>query len=44
MILNSQTTILPGVIMFEPPVFGDARGFLQQTWHQRQYAELGLSV
>ncbi|MBN2212002.1 MAG: dTDP-4-dehydrorhamnose 3,5-epimerase, partial [Sedimentisphaerales bacterium] len=29
---------------FEPPVFGDARGFLQQTWHQRQYAELGLSV
>jgi dTDP-4-dehydrorhamnose 3,5-epimerase len=36
------TTPLAGVLLIEPEVFGDARGFFQETWNQRRYAEAGL--
>ena len=35
-------TSLPGVILIEPQVFSDARGFFLETWHQARYCELGL--
>ena len=35
-------TSLPGVILIEPQVFKDARGFLIETFHQRKYAEGGI--
>jgi dTDP-4-dehydrorhamnose 3,5-epimerase len=35
-------TNLPGVLVIEPKVFGDERGFFMETWHQARYAELGL--
>jgi len=35
-------TKLPGVIIIEPRVFSDARGFLLETWHQSRYREIGL--
>ena len=33
---------LPGVVILEPRVFGDARGFFMETWHQIRYREAGL--
>jgi dTDP-4-dehydrorhamnose 3,5-epimerase len=33
---------LSGLLILEPKVFGDARGFFMETWNQRRYAEAGL--
>jgi dTDP-4-dehydrorhamnose 3,5-epimerase len=38
------TTKLPGVLIFEPHVFRDERGFFLETWHARRYAEAGMDV
>ena len=35
-------TGLPGVMIIEPKVFGDARGFFMETWNQERYVEHGL--
>lgn len=35
-------TALPGVLIIEPKVHGDARGFFIETWHAQRYAEYGL--
>lgn len=35
-------TDLAGVVIIEPLVHGDARGFFQETYHARRYAEQGL--
>ena len=35
-------TELPGVLLIEPDVHGDARGFFLETWHERKYAEAGI--
>jgi len=35
---------LPGLLLLEPKVFGDARGFFMETWNQRRYAEAGLAA
>ena len=35
-------TELPGVVIIEPRIFGDARGFFVETWSQKRYAEAGL--
>ncbi len=35
-------TELGGLIIIEPEVFRDARGFFLETYHQRKYAEAGL--
>ena len=37
-------TTLPGVIVIEPKVFGDQRGFFQETYHAQRYREAGLDV
>ncbi len=37
-------TELEGVWIFEPKVFGDARGFFMETWNRARYAEAGLDV
>jgi dTDP-4-dehydrorhamnose 3,5-epimerase len=36
------TTELPGVLLLEPKVFGDARGFFLETWQADRYVEAGL--
>lgn len=33
---------LPGVLLLEPKVFGDARGFFLETWQAARYHEAGL--
>ena len=35
-------TELPGVMILEPKVFGDARGFFLETWNQERYREAGI--
>ena len=42
--MNRIPTELEGVWIFEPKVFGDARGFFMETWNRERYAEAGLDV
>lgn len=35
-------TSLPGVLVFEPQVFGDARGFFLETYSARKFAAFGV--
>jgi dTDP-4-dehydrorhamnose 3,5-epimerase len=37
------TTDLPGVLLIEPDVFWDTRGFFLETYHQAKYAAGGIS-
>jgi dTDP-4-dehydrorhamnose 3,5-epimerase len=37
-------TKLPDVIVFEPDVFGDKRGFFLETFSAKRYAEVGLKL
>jgi dTDP-4-dehydrorhamnose 3,5-epimerase len=43
MALKCEKTSLPEVLLFTPDVFGDARGFFLETYHQRKYAGAGLN-
>ncbi len=36
-------TALPGCVIVEPAVHGDARGFFYEGWNERRFAEHGLS-
>jgi len=40
--MKFQETELPGVIVVEPDVFRDARGFFLETFHAQKYAEAGI--
>jgi dTDP-4-dehydrorhamnose 3,5-epimerase len=40
--MNVIQTDLPGVLIIEPRVFGDERGFFMETWQQQRYAEAGM--
>jgi dTDP-4-dehydrorhamnose 3,5-epimerase len=35
-------TELPGVTLFEPRVFGDARGYFLETWNRERYGKAGV--
>ncbi|MDX8391169.1 MAG: dTDP-4-dehydrorhamnose 3,5-epimerase [Mariprofundaceae bacterium] len=35
-------TLLPGVLIVEPDVFGDTRGFFLETFHAQRYEEAGI--
>jgi dTDP-4-dehydrorhamnose 3,5-epimerase len=35
---------LQGLLIIEPDVFGDTRGFFMETWNRRRYAETGLEA
>lgn len=36
-------TKLPGVVIVEPNIFGDKRGFFQETWHKPRYEDIGIN-
>lgn len=40
--MKIHDTVLPGVLLIEPRVFGDPRGFLLELWHQARYQAGGL--
>ena len=41
--MNVIETTLPGVLLLEPKVFGDARGFFLESWNRQTFAEQGLN-
>jgi dTDP-4-dehydrorhamnose 3,5-epimerase len=42
--VNIIETALPGVLIIEPRVFGDARGFFIESWSTAAFAAAGLDV
>ena len=42
--MNIIETALPGVLIIEPRVFGDARGFFMETWNAGAFAAAGLDL
>jgi dTDP-4-dehydrorhamnose 3,5-epimerase len=37
--MNVQTTSIPGLLLIEPKVFGDSRGFFFESFNERQWRE-----
>lgn len=42
--MNITETDLPGVLIVEPRVFGDARGFFMESWSATTFAGAGLDL
>lgn len=42
MSIKYTETDLPGVLLIDPAVFKDSRGFFMETFHQKKYAEAGI--
>jgi dTDP-4-dehydrorhamnose 3,5-epimerase len=42
--VNVIETALPGVLIIEPRVFGDERGFFMETWNAAGFAAAGLDL
>ncbi|MHB1202761.1 MAG: dTDP-4-dehydrorhamnose 3,5-epimerase [Acidithiobacillus sp.] len=42
--MNFTPLAIPEVILIEPRVFGDARGFFLESWNRRSFAEHGLNL
>lgn len=42
--MNFLPTLLPGVIVIEPDLFRDARGFFLETWNLRKYQAGGIDA
>ena len=40
--MNVITCEIPGLVVIEPNVFGDARGYFMETWNQQRYRDAGL--
>ena len=40
--MKIENTVLPGVLIIEPQVFGDQRGFFLETFNQARYQEIGV--
>ncbi len=40
--MKVNATAIPGVILLEPKVFGDDRGYFLETWSQARFAAAGL--
>ena len=39
-----ETTPIEGLLVVKPDVFGDSRGYFQETWNKEQYTKEGLDV
>jgi dTDP-4-dehydrorhamnose 3,5-epimerase len=42
--MTVRETGLPGVLLIEPRVFGDARGRFLETWHEGRYRAAGIDA
>jgi len=40
--MNVTPTEIPDVLLIEPDVFGDERGFFMESWQRRKFAEAGI--
>jgi dTDP-4-dehydrorhamnose 3,5-epimerase len=41
--MKVRETSLPGVLLIEPDIYPDARGFFLETFHVKRYAEAGIT-
>ena len=41
---RKSSTSLPGVVVLEPRVFADERGFFLESYNEKDFAELGISA
>ena len=39
-----SSTPIDGLLLFEPRVFGDERGYFMETYNERTFAEVGIDV
>ena len=39
-VLSSNGNILNGLLSFNPTIFGDSRGFFQESWNQRNWEKI----
>jgi dTDP-4-dehydrorhamnose 3,5-epimerase len=42
--MNFQKTPIQDVVLIEPQVLGDARGFFLETWHAQRFADAGIDA
>lgn len=42
--MEFEPTRLPEVVLIKPQVFGDARGFFFESWHQEKFAAAGIDA
>ena len=42
--MEVHQTKLPGVLVIEPRVFGDARGYFKETWQRTRYDAAGIAA
>jgi dTDP-4-dehydrorhamnose 3,5-epimerase len=42
--MNILPTRLPGVVILEPKVFGDARGYFMEVWNKARFTEVGIAT
>ena len=42
--MNFKPTRLPEIVLVEPKVFEDPRGFFMETWHADKFAEAGIAA
>jgi dTDP-4-dehydrorhamnose 3,5-epimerase len=42
--MNVKPGTMQGLVVIEPKVFGDSRGFFMESWNQRKYQDAGVAV
>ncbi|WP_139558119.1 dTDP-4-dehydrorhamnose 3,5-epimerase [Methylotetracoccus oryzae] len=42
--MKVEATALPGVLLIEPRVFGDSRGYFFESWNRQRYREQGVEI
>ena len=42
--MKAIPTAIPDVLLLEPKVFGDDRGFFFESWNKRTFADLGIAA
>lgn len=42
--MNVLKTKLSGVVIIEPKIFGDSRGFFKEIYHRQRYEECGIGL
>lgn len=42
--MNVKTTYIDGLLIIEPEIFGDERGFFVETYNRERYSENGIAV
>ena len=42
--MKTQTTEIEGIVIIEPQVFGDSRGYFMETYQKAKYAAAGIDV